>query len=56
MTLSLQDAEDLKDQIDVGEQIKQETQSSSGRKARTERYARQCGICGNIMRLAVTGM
>ena len=45
-SLSLQDAQDLRDQIDVEQQVKQETQASSGRKARTETHARRCGICG----------
>lgn len=45
-TLSLQDSRDLEDQINVSEQVKQEMQSSSGRKPRTEIHARRCGICG----------
>jgi hypothetical protein len=44
--LSLKDSRDLGDQITVSEQVKQEVQSSGGRKARTETQLRRWGICG----------
>jgi hypothetical protein len=45
-SLSQQDAEDLQDEKDVGEQVQQETKASAGRKPRDETRARRCGNCG----------
>jgi hypothetical protein len=45
-SLSQQDAEDLQDERDVGEQVQQETRASAGRKPREETRGRRCGNCG----------
>jgi hypothetical protein len=45
-SLTLQEGQDLQDQIDVIQQVKRETQAGSGRKPRTEVCARRCGNCG----------
>jgi hypothetical protein len=45
-SLSLQDGQDLQDEKDVAQQLKQETQSGSGRKPKAEVRARRCGNCG----------
>jgi hypothetical protein len=45
-SLSLQNGQELQDEKDVAQQIKQETQSGSGRKPRVETRARRCGNCG----------
>jgi hypothetical protein len=45
-SLSQQDAEDLQDERDVGEQVKQEIRASAGRKQREETRSRRCGNCG----------
>ena len=47
-SLSLQEAQDLQDQKDVAQQVRQELQAGSGRKARAETRARRCGNCGEI--------
>jgi hypothetical protein len=45
-SVSQQEAEELQDERDVADQVKQETQASSGRKPRVESRARHCGNCG----------
>jgi hypothetical protein len=45
-SLSQQEAQDLQDDRDVGEQVKQEMKRSGGRKPREESRARRCGNCG----------
>lgn len=45
-SLSQQEAQDLQDDRDVREQVKQEIRTSSGRKPREESRARRCGNCG----------
>ena len=45
-SLSQQEAQDLQDDRDVGEQVKQEMKTNSGRKPREESRARRCGNCG----------
>jgi hypothetical protein len=45
-SLSQQEAQDLQDDKDVGQQVKQEMKTSSGRKPREESRARRCGNCG----------
>ena len=45
-SLSQQEAQDLQDERDLVQQLKQEMQASSGRKAREETRARRCGNCG----------
>jgi hypothetical protein len=47
-SLTQQDAQDLRDQIDVAQQIKQEKQANSGRKPRTETRPRRCGACNGV--------
>lgn len=47
-SLSQQDAEDLQDERDVGQQVQQEIRASAGRKQREETHARRCGNCGAI--------
>jgi hypothetical protein len=44
--LSLQDGQDLQDQAEVAQQLKEETQVRGGRKSRVETRARRCGNCG----------
>ena len=46
-SLSQQEAQDLQDEKDVAQQIKQETQAGSGRKPREETHARRCGTPHN---------
>ena len=43
---SQQEAQDLQDDRDVREQVKQETRASTGRKQRVETRGRRCGNCG----------
>jgi hypothetical protein len=45
-SLSQQEAEDLQDERDIIQQLKQETRASSGRKLREGTRARRCGNCG----------
>ena len=45
-SLSQQEAQDLQDDQDVREQVKQEIKASGGRKPREESRARRCGNCG----------
>jgi DDE superfamily endonuclease len=45
-SLSVQEAEDIRDQIEVEVQVRQEMQASIGRKPRVETRARRCGKCG----------
>jgi hypothetical protein len=45
-SLSIQEAEDLRDEIEIQVQVKREIRASSGRKPRTETHARRCGNCG----------
>lgn len=45
-SLSIQEARDLKAQMDVDIQVKDETQAQSSRKARVETRSRRCGVCG----------
>ncbi len=45
-SLSVQDARDLKEQMDVDSQVKDETQAHSRRKARVETRGQRCGVCG----------
>lgn len=47
-SLTQQDAQDLRDQIDVTQQIKQEKQTGSGRRPRTETRPRRCGACNGV--------
>jgi hypothetical protein len=44
-SLSQQDAQELQDQVDVAQQLKEEMRAGSGRKPRVETRARRCGIC-----------
>ena len=44
--LSQQEAQDLQDDRDVGQQVEQEIKASSGRKPREETCARRCSNCG----------
>ena len=44
-SLSQQEAQDLQDERDLAQQLKQETQASSGRKPGEETRARRCGNC-----------
>ena len=44
--LSQQEAQDLQDEKDVGQQVEQETKSSSSRKLREETCTRCCSNCG----------
>ena len=44
-SLNLQEAQTLMDERDVADQIKQDIQSGSGRRPRTETRARRCGNC-----------
>jgi hypothetical protein len=46
-SLSAQEAQELKDEIEVAEQIKVEERANGGRARRTEVRARRCGNCGN---------
>ena len=43
--LSLQNGQGLQDEKDIAQQVRQETQSRSGRKPRVEMHARRCGNC-----------
>jgi hypothetical protein len=45
-SLSQQEAQDLQDERDLAQQLKQETQASIDRKPREETRARRCGNCG----------
>lgn len=45
-SLSVQDARDLREQMDVDSQVKDEMQARGGRKARVETRGRRCGVCG----------
>ena len=47
-SLTQQAAQDLRDQIDVTQQLKQERQANSGRKPRTETHPRRCGACNGV--------
>ena len=47
-SLTQQEAEDLQDDRDVGQQVEQEMKASSGRKSREETHVRHCGNCGEI--------
>ena len=53
-SLSQQEAQDLQDDRDVGQQVKQEMKASSGRKPREESRARRCGNCGETRHNART--
>lgn len=44
--LFVQDGQGLQDQLDLVQQIRQETQAREGRKPRVELRARRCGNCG----------
>ena len=44
-SLSQQEAQELQDDRDLAQQVKQETQANSGRKPREETHARRCGNC-----------
>jgi hypothetical protein len=44
-SLSVQDGQDLQDENDVAQQIREEERAGSGRKPRTETRARRCGKC-----------
>jgi hypothetical protein len=44
-SLNLQEAQTLMDERDVRDQLKQEIQAGSGRRARDETRARRCGNC-----------
>jgi hypothetical protein len=44
-SLNLQEAQNLMDERDVRDQLKQEIQAGSGRRARDETRARRCGNC-----------
>jgi hypothetical protein len=44
-SLSQQEAQDLQDERDIGQQVEQETKASSGRKPREETRARRCSNC-----------
>jgi len=46
-SLSVQEAQELKDEIEVAEQIKVEERANGGRARRTELCARRCGNYGN---------
>ena len=45
-SLTLQEGQDLQDQRDVEQQVKDEIHRSSGRKKRVETRERRCGMCG----------
>ena len=45
-SLSVQDARDLKEQMDIDVQVHDEIKVQGGRKARVETRSRRCGICG----------
>ena len=45
-SLTIEQAQALKDQIDATQQLKAETSQNGGRKKRTETRARRCGLCG----------
>jgi len=45
-SLSIQEARDLKEQMDMDNQVKDEMRGSNGRKARVETRSRRCGVCG----------
>ncbi len=53
-SLSIQDARDLKEQIDVDSQVKDETQAHGRRKARVETRGRRYGVCGQTSHNART--
>lgn len=44
--LSLQNGQELQDEKDVVQQVRHETQSTSGQKPRVEMHVRHCGNCG----------
>ncbi|KFZ24500.1 hypothetical protein V502_01021 [Pseudogymnoascus sp. VKM F-4520 (FW-2644)] len=44
-SLSVQDGQDLQDENDVAQQIREEERASSSRKPRTETRAQRCGKC-----------
>ena len=44
-SLSQQEAQELQDDRDIAQQVKQETQASSGRKPREETRGRSCSNC-----------
>jgi hypothetical protein len=44
-SINLQEAQPLMDERDVRDQLKQEIQAGSGRRARDETRARRCGNC-----------
>jgi hypothetical protein len=46
-SLSVQEAQEIKDENEVAKQIKVEERRSGGRAQRTELRARRCGNCGN---------
>jgi hypothetical protein len=46
-SLSIQEAQELRDEIEVKEQIKEEMQARGRRMPRTETRARRCGNCGD---------
>jgi len=45
-SLTIEQAQALKDQIDATQQLEAETSQNSGRKKRIETRARRCGVCG----------
>ena len=45
-SLSIQEAQELGDQMEVEVQLKEETCNGAGRRLRTETRARRCGNCG----------
>lgn len=53
-SLSQHDAQDLRDERDVVQQVEQEIRASSGRKPREETQARRCGKCGGTRHNART--
>lgn len=53
-SLSIQDGQDIQEQNEVAQQIREETRGSSGRKTRTESRARRCGNCGQSGHYATT--
>jgi hypothetical protein len=46
-SMTLAEGQELQDQKDIEQQVKQETQQSGGRRRRTETKGRRCGTCGN---------
>jgi len=45
-SLSVQEAQDLNDEIEIGEQIDEEMRGNRGRVQRNETHGRRCGNCG----------